>query len=237
MSRPCVPEQTAIVILACSIAIAGIAPMQSDASSKSARKSEASPTPPDVAKKRATKTAAPPAIALCPMQISNPPPIGTDGFVDRGPVVAIRSASLLLAPATNACFASGYGSRNGKLHRGVDYHTKTNGNALAAGDGVILEAVARTDYGNMIVVDHGDKVYTRYAHLASFAPGMRQGAAVKQGEILGAIGATGATTVKHLHFEVMSGAYVSGVGTFGLSTFNPIDLPAAKAGFKARKGE
>lgn len=237
MSRPFYPEQNAIVMLACFIALAGIASTQADASSKSARKSEASPTPPEAVKKRATKAAAPPAIALCPMQISNPPPIGPDGFVDRGPVVAIRSVSLLLAPATNACFSSGYGSRNGKLHRGVDYHTKTNGNALAAGDGVILEAVTRTDYGNMIVIDHGDKVYTRYAHLASFAAGIKQGATIKQGDLLGPIGATGATTVKHLHFEVMSGAYVSGVGTFGLSTFNPIDLPAAKTGFKARKGE
>jgi murein DD-endopeptidase MepM/ murein hydrolase activator NlpD len=236
MSRPCVPEQTAIVILACSIAFAAIASTHADASSKSERKSETPSTLSEAKKKRAMKAAAAPAIALCPMQISNPPPVDPDGFVDRGPVVAIRSVSLLLAPATDVCFSSGYGSRNGKLHRGVDYHAKTNGNALAAGGGVILEAVTRTDYGNMIVIDHGDKVYTRYAHLASFAAGIKEGATIKQGDLLGPIGATGATTVKHLHYEIMSGAYVTGVGTFGLSTFNPIDLPAAKSGTKARKG-
>lgn len=165
-------------------------------------------------------------VELCPMEISNPPPLDANGRARGGPLVAIKGVALLLTPATNVCLSSGYGSRNGKLHRGVDYHTRTSGNALAAGDGVLLEVTTRADFGNMVVIDHGAGVYTRYAHLASFGKAAIQGAKVRRGEALGPIGATGATSVRHLHYEIMSGKYVSGVGTFGLSTHNPFDLPA-----------
>lgn len=176
----------------------------------------------------AAAIASPPAggVDLCPMEISNPPPLDAGGRARGGPLVAIKGVALLLTPATNVCLSSGYGSRNGKLHRGVDYHTRTSGNVLAAGDGVLLEVTTRADFGNMVVIDHGAGIYTRYAHLASFGKAAIQGAKVRRGEALGPIGATGATSVRHLHYEIMSGKYVSGVGTFGLSTHNPFDLPA-----------
>lgn len=165
-------------------------------------------------------------IEICPIEISNPPPLDKNGKALGGPQVTIKGVALLLAPATNVCLSSGYGSRNGKIHRGVDYHTRTRGDVLAAGDGVVLEAVTREDYGNMVVIDHGAGVYTRYAHLASFGAAAKQGARIREGQVLGPIGATGATSVRHLHYEIMSGKYVSGVGTFGLSTHNPFDLPS-----------
>ncbi len=168
-------------------------------------------------------------IELCPMQISNPPPTDKTGKAIGGPIVAIKSVPLLLMPATNACLSSGYGPRNGKLHRGVDYHTRTSGDVVAAGDGVIVEAATRADFGNMIVIDHGSGVYTRYAHLGSFAKGAAKGAGIRRGAALGPIGASGATKVKHLHFEILSGTYASGAGSFGLSAHNPFDLPAVKS--------
>ena len=182
---------------------------------------------PSYAKAPAAKSAG--SIALCPMQISNPPPVGANGKVAGGPLIAINGVKLLLQPATNVCLSSGYGQRNGKTHRGVDYHTRAEGDVLAAGDGTILEAMARADFGNMIVIDHGGGVYTRYAHLASFSKSVAVGASVKMGTKLGPIGATGATTVKHLHFEILSGKYVAGVGTFGLASHDPFALPAAKS--------
>lgn len=176
-------------------------------------------------KTKAPALAAAAGIELCPIEISNPPPLDKDGKVIGGSFVAIKGVRLLLQPATNVCLSSGYGPRNGKLHRGVDYHTRTRGDVLAAGDGTILEAATRADFGNMVVIDHGGGVYTRYAHLGSFDAAAKHGAPVRSGVVLGPIGATGATSVRHLHFEVMTGKYVSGVGTFGLSTHNPFDLP------------
>lgn len=167
-------------------------------------------------------------VAFCPMEISNPPPAGEDGKVAAGPLVSIKGVTLILAPATNVCLSSGFGERAGRMHRGVDYFSKNGGDVLAAGDGVIREAVSRSDFGNMIVIDHGNGVFTRYAHLAAFGQGSRAGKSVKRGQKLGPIGKTGATGILHLHFEILTGTYVSGVGSFGLSTHNPFDLPPAK---------
>lgn len=158
------------------------------------------------------------------MAVSNAPPADSAGRVG-----AIKGVELLIMPATGACLSSGYGPRDGKLHRGVDYFSKDGGDVLAAGAGVVLEQATRPDFGNMIVIDHGSGVFTRYAHMESFAAKTAVGAKVTQGMVLGRIGSSGATSVRHLHYEIMTGSYVSGVGTFGLSTHNPFDLPAAGA--------
>ncbi len=169
-------------------------------------------------------------IDLCPTAISNSPRLDADGKAFGGPVVEIKGAALMLAPATNSCLSSGYGPRSGKLHRGVDYYSKTGGAVLAAGDGVIKEAIMRSDFGNMIVIDHGGGVFTRYAHLASFRKGVVEGGSVSRGDELGPIGQTGATSVRHLHYEILTGAYVGAVGSFGLSAHNPFDLPTVIGG-------
>ena len=75
----------------------------------------------------------------------------------------------------------------------------------------------------MIVLDHGDHVFTRYAHMTEFAKGLSLGALVSKGTVLGPIGQTGRSFAPHLHYEVLSGTYVSGAGSFGLKTHNPID--------------
>lgn len=166
-------------------------------------------------------------IILCDISISNAPSVGADGIVRKaGATVTKNGVKLLLKPATKSCFSSGYGNRNGKLHKGIDYFSDTGGDVLAAGGGVIKERVTRSDFGNMIVIDHGAGVFTRYAHLASFGSGVTQGATVSTGQVLGPIGNTGASSIVHLHYEILTGEWASQAGSFGLAAVDPFSLPA-----------
>lgn len=165
-------------------------------------------------------------IVICQMRISNAPrggqPAGSIGRADE--TTTYKGVNLLLMPATKACLSSGYGSRGGRTHRGVDYYSDQGGDVLAAGDGVIVEAVSRSDYGNMIVIDHGNGVYTRYAHLARFGSGVREGASVSQGQVLGPIGKSGASSIVHLHYEVLTGDFNTQAKSFGLESKDPYRL-------------
>ncbi len=165
-------------------------------------------------------------IVLCKMRISNPPRGGDpeESIGKSNETGNINGVSLMLKPATKSCLSSGYGYRGGKLHKGVDYFSDMGGDVLAAGDGVIAEAVTRSDYGNMLVIDHGNGVYTRYAHLARFGSGVREGANVSQGQVLGPIGMTGASSIVHLHYEVLTGDISTNAGSFGLEPVDPFGL-------------
>lgn len=165
-------------------------------------------------------------IVLCQMRISNPPP-SSGGVTNKSGTVRINGVDLLLMPATKSCLSSGFGYRGGKLHRGVDYYSDTGGDVLAAGAGVIAEAVSRSDYGEMIVIDHGEAIYTRYAHLARFNAGVRKGATVSSGQVLGPIGQTGASSIVHLHYEVLTGDISTRAGSFGLEAVDPFSLPSS----------
>lgn len=166
------------------------------------------------------------AIVLCKMQISNQPRQGEPGSAvgKANETAQYKGARLLLMPATKACLSSGYGYRNGKLHKGVDYFSDMGGDAVAAGAGTVVEAVSRADYGEMVVIDHGNGVYTRYAHLARLGAGVTEGAAVSPGQTLGPIGRTGATSITHLHYEVLTGDYDTRAGSFGLEAVDPFGL-------------
>ena len=165
-------------------------------------------------------------IVLCNMRISNPPRGGDpeEAIGKSDETGRINGVDLMLKPATKSCLSSGYGYRNGKLHKGVDYFSDMGGDVLAAGNGVIVERVTRSDYGNMLVIDHGNGVYTRYAHLAQFASGVTDGAAVTAGRTLGPIGMTGASSIKHLHYEVLTGDINTNAGSFGLESVDPFGL-------------
>jgi murein DD-endopeptidase MepM/ murein hydrolase activator NlpD len=65
----------------------------------------------------------------------------------------------------------------------------------------VLSAGVRGGYGNAVEIKHGGGVVTLYAHLSGFAPGVRAGARVRQGEPIGYVGATGWATGPHLHYE------------------------------------
>jgi len=87
-------------------------------------------------------------------------------------------------------------------HTGVDFAAQRGTPVRAVGDGVISEAGWNGSYGKAIDIKHDSTYMSRYAHLDSFAVGIRDGAAVTKGQIIGYVGSTGRSTGPHLHFEL-----------------------------------
>jgi murein DD-endopeptidase MepM/ murein hydrolase activator NlpD len=140
----------------------------------------------------------------------------------------VNGAIIAVDPIRDACLASGFGTRNGRLHKGIDFYNSAGGPILAAGDGTIIEMKYRDDYGNMILIDHGHGVYTRYAHLSSFHSGLAVGAQVHGGDEIGLMGNTAGYPVPlHLHYELLLGDYRNPKGSFGLVPHSPFEYPAA----------
>ena len=88
-----------------------------------------------------------------------------------------------------------------RAHKGIDYAAGTGTPIKAAGDGRIDFQGIQNGYGNVVIVDHGSKISTLYGHMSRFASGLRKGSQVKQGQIIGYVGMTGAATGPHLHYE------------------------------------
>ena len=111
-----------------------------------------------------------------------------------------------------------YGTK--RPHRGTDYAAPPGTPIKAAGDGKIIERGRKGGYGNTVVLKHGTRYTTLYAHMRGFARGQSVGDRVKQGEIIGYVGSTGLSTGPHLHYEFR----VDGVHR------NPrtVDLPEAE---------
>lgn len=87
-------------------------------------------------------------------------------------------------------------------HTGVDLAAAHGTPVFAAADGSVSYAAPRGGYGNLVEVTHPNGYATRYAHLSSIAGGVRAHVAVRQGDLLGYVGATGLATGPHLHYEV-----------------------------------
>jgi murein DD-endopeptidase MepM/ murein hydrolase activator NlpD len=102
--------------------------------------------------------------------------------------------------------SSGFGWRDDpirhdrRFHSGTDFQADPGTPVLAAGNGVVVFAGRQGGYGNIIYVDHGGGVITRYAHLRKIETAVD--AKVTAGERIGQVGATGRVTGPHLHFEV-----------------------------------
>jgi murein DD-endopeptidase MepM/ murein hydrolase activator NlpD len=88
-----------------------------------------------------------------------------------------------------------------KQHKGIDFAAPVGTPIRSVGDGVIDFAGNQGGYGNMIVVQHGGHYSTAYAHMSSLASGMRKGAKVSRGDVIGYVGTTGWSTGPHLHYE------------------------------------
>ena len=88
-----------------------------------------------------------------------------------------------------------------RAHKGVDYAAPTGTPIWAAGDGRINFAGRKGGYGNVVMIDHGKGISTVYGHMSRFGKSARVGRAVKQGDIIGYVGMTGAATGPHLHYE------------------------------------
>jgi murein DD-endopeptidase MepM/ murein hydrolase activator NlpD len=88
-----------------------------------------------------------------------------------------------------------------KQHKGIDFAAGTGTPIKAAGDGVIDFAGVQGGYGNVIVIKHGNNITTAYGHMSRFGAGIRKGAPVSQGTVIGYVGTTGWSTGPHLHYE------------------------------------
>lgn len=123
----------------------------------------------------------------------------------------LDQANLSLVPSTlpvngGSWNASGFGWRidpfNGSraMHEGVDFVSDTGTPIIAAAAGVVTAASYHPQYGNMVEIDHGRDLSTRYAHASKLtvSPGM----VVRRGQKIAEVGSTGRSTGSHLHFEV-----------------------------------
>ena len=88
-----------------------------------------------------------------------------------------------------------------RAHKGVDYAASIGTPIKATGDGTVAYAGKKGGYGRTIILKHGGKYSTVYAHLHRYARGVRTGKRVKQGQIIGYVGKSGLATGPHLHYE------------------------------------
>ena len=131
---------------------------------------------------------------------------GRENFYDAKGKTAKRK--LRATPINGARLSSSYGRRKHpilgyrKMHTGVDFAAPRGTPILAAGSGTVERANRYGGYGNYIRIRHTDGYKTAYAHLKSFARGVRAGKYVTQDQVIGYVGTTGRSTGPHLHYEV-----------------------------------
>ena len=118
--------------------------------------------------------------------------------------------------------SAGYGMRSDPFdgdrdfHPGLDISADKGTPIFATAAGKVELAAPSGDYGNLVVVDHGYGLVTRYGHLSKFA--VWQGQEIKRGDIIGYVGSTGRATGPHLHYEVLANGKL----------MNPLQLLVAK---------
>ncbi len=130
------------------------------------------------------------------------------GILDSLMIVDSARKKLLpsILPVEGGWYSSNYGWRidpfNGvrAFHEGMDFMAETGTQARAAAGGVVAYADAHAQYGNMIEIDHGNGLITRYAHLSKRL--VKVGDVVLSAGIIGQVGSSGRATGPHLHFEV-----------------------------------
>jgi murein DD-endopeptidase MepM/ murein hydrolase activator NlpD len=118
---------------------------------------------------------------------------------------AVRKG-LIRTPVAGARLSSGFGMRfhpvlgYSRMHQGVDFAARTGTPILASAGGMVVFSGWGGGYGNVVVLDHGKGMRTRYAHMHRI--GVRNGQRVEQGQNIGQVGSTGLSTGPHLHYEV-----------------------------------
>lgn len=112
-----------------------------------------------------------------------------------------------------------------KMHTGVDYAAKSGTPIKAAGDGKIVFRGRKGGYGRAVIIQHGGRYSTLYAHMRGFKKGQYVGKRVKQGQIIGYVGSSGRATGPHLHYEFR----VNGVHRNPLTVKLPDAAPIKKA--------
>ncbi len=117
--------------------------------------------------------------------------------------------TLMKTPINGARLSSSYGNRKHpilgytKMHTGTDFAAPHGTPIMASGDGKVTKAGWCGGGGNCVKIIHNRKYQTVYAHMSKFGRGIKKGAKVKQGQIIGYVGSTGLSTGPHLHYEVI----------------------------------
>ena len=117
--------------------------------------------------------------------------------------------ALMKTPINGARLSSPFGMRKhpidgfNKMHQGTDFAAPLGTPIMASGSGKIKKSGWCGGGGNCVVIKHNSTYETVYAHMSKFAKGIKKGARVKQGQIIGYVGSTGKSTGPHLHYEVI----------------------------------
>ena len=133
-----------------------------------------------------------------------------DGAVDYFDAEGRSARQFLLRnPVPNGRFRSGFGMRRHpilgyqKRHTGVDWSAPRGTPIIAAGSGIVEHAGWKGGYGRQTIIRHTNGYVSSYAHQSGIAAGVAPGARVRQGQVIGYVGATGLATGDHLHYELM----------------------------------
>lgn len=111
-----------------------------------------------------------------------------------------------VAPISEMDYSSNFGWRidpfTGKnaMHEGVDFMAPEGTPIKASAGGIVVYAGRHPDYGNMVEIDHGNDIHTRYGHASKLL--VKVGQVVRRGQEIAEVGSTGRSTGNHLHFEV-----------------------------------
>ena len=117
--------------------------------------------------------------------------------------------TLMKTPINGARLSSSYGKRKHpilgytKMHTGTDFAAPMGTPIMASGDGKVTKVGWCGGGGNCVKIKHNSTYQTVYAHMSKFGRGIKKGARVKQGQIIGYVGSTGMSTGPHLHYEVI----------------------------------
>ncbi len=156
-----------------------------------------------------------------------------EGFYDIKGRSIVKA--LMKTPINGARLSSSFGMRKhpilgfNKKHLGTDFAAPTGTPIMASGSGTVTRARWCGGGGNCVKIRHNSTYETVYAHMKSFARGIKEGRKVTQGQIIGYVGSTGMSTGPHLHYEVIVNKKIVNSQT--------LKLPSGKVlGSSARKG-
>ncbi len=107
----------------------------------------------------------------------------------------------LLWPMRGGYVSSRFGMRWGRMHEGTDIAAPMGAPILAAADGTVVFSGWESGYGQLVILDHGNGVKTKYGHCSKLL--VRVGESIHQGEVIAKVGSTGHSTGPHLHYEVV----------------------------------
>ena len=137
--------------------------------------------------------------------------------------------SLMRTPINGAKLSSRYGFRihpilgYNQMHQGTDFAAPIGTPVMASGAGTVEYSGWKGGYGKFISVRHSAVYQTNYAHLQDYAKGIRRGAKVQQGQVIGYLGSTGSSTGPHLHYEVIVNGKKENSQTLKLPSAAPLE--------------